>query len=161
MRLHPRQHSGGRTGSRSCSLRVVSMRAVVQRVKSASITVRFDLHAAALYWYGRHGNALGRWAATPVQVEGKLVSSIGPGLLCLIGIKTGDTEADQEFMCACPFTSMPHKVCELLLALKFALEGQQAVCRCKKILNLKLWPDAETGRAWSKSVRGALLQADS
>ena len=98
MQLHPRQHTGRRTGSRSCSLRVVSMRAVVQRVKSASIAVRFVLHTAALYQRERHANALGRWAATPVQVEGKLVSSIGPGLMCLIGIKTGDTEADQEFL---------------------------------------------------------------
>ena len=80
------------------------MRAVVQRVKSASITVRFSPRVASLYLREQQGNAPGRWAATPVQVEGKLVSSIGPGLMCLIGIKTGDTEADQEFLCACPFT---------------------------------------------------------
>ncbi|CAL5226948.1 g9832 [Coccomyxa viridis] len=46
------------------------MRAVVQRVKRAS-----------------------------VEVDGKVVSSIGPGLLCLIGIREGDTPADQEFLC--------------------------------------------------------------
>ncbi|CAL8464211.1 g3746 [Coccomyxa elongata] len=46
------------------------MRTVVQRVRSAS-----------------------------VEVDGKLVSSIGPGLLCLIGVRDTDTVADQEFLC--------------------------------------------------------------
>ncbi|EIE24829.1 D-tyrosyl-tRNA deacylase [Coccomyxa subellipsoidea C-169] len=46
------------------------MRAVIQRVRSAS-----------------------------VEVDGRLVSSIGPGLLCLIGIRDTDTAADQEFLC--------------------------------------------------------------
>ena len=32
-------------------------------------------------------------------MDGKVLSSIGPGLLCLVGIKTGDTEADQDFLC--------------------------------------------------------------
>ena len=45
------------------------MRAVVQRVTSAS-----------------------------VSVEGELVSAIGPGLLCLIGLREGDTPADAEFI---------------------------------------------------------------
>lgn len=45
------------------------MRAVVQRVLSAS-----------------------------VEVEGKLVSSIGPGLLCLVGLGKGDKEEDAEFL---------------------------------------------------------------
>ena len=49
---------------------VFAMRAVVQRVRSAS-----------------------------VEVDGRLVSSIGPGLLCLIGIRDTDTAADQEFLC--------------------------------------------------------------
>lgn len=46
------------------------MRAVVQRVRSASVTV-----------------------------EGKIVSSIGPGLLCLIGVREGDTQKEAELMC--------------------------------------------------------------
>jgi len=33
-----------------------------------------------------------------VQVEDKIVSQIGPGLLCLIGLKDGDTAGDAEFM---------------------------------------------------------------
>ena len=45
------------------------MRAVIQRVTSAS-----------------------------VAVDGEIVSSIGPGLLCLIGIADGDTESDADFM---------------------------------------------------------------
>lgn len=50
-------------------LQVYAMRAVVQRVCSAS-----------------------------VEVDGKLVSSIGPGLLCLIGVRDTDTVADQEYL---------------------------------------------------------------
>ncbi|EFJ43158.1 hypothetical protein VOLCADRAFT_96694 [Volvox carteri f. nagariensis] len=46
------------------------MRAVIQRVKSASVTV-----------------------------DGEVVSSIGPGLLCLIGIRETDTLTDLEFIC--------------------------------------------------------------
>ncbi|GFR49585.1 hypothetical protein Agub_g11651 [Astrephomene gubernaculifera] len=46
------------------------MRAVIQRVSSAS-----------------------------VSVDGEVVSSIGPGLLCLIGIKESDTVKDLEFIC--------------------------------------------------------------
>ena len=32
------------------------------------------------------------------QVDGQLVSSIGPGLLCLIGVKESDTQADQDYL---------------------------------------------------------------
>ena len=46
------------------------MRAVVQRVRSAS-----------------------------VAVDGAEVSRIGRGLLVLVGLRDGDVEADAEFMC--------------------------------------------------------------
>lgn len=49
---------------------VIAMRAVIQRVRSAS-----------------------------VEVDGKVISRIGPGLLCLIGVKDTDATADQEFLC--------------------------------------------------------------
>ena len=45
------------------------MRAVVQRVKSAS-----------------------------VEVDGQVVSSIGEGLLCLVGVSRDDTDRDAEFL---------------------------------------------------------------
>lgn len=45
------------------------MRAVLQRVKTASVTV-----------------------------DGKIVGEIGPGLLVLLGVGKGDTEADVDFM---------------------------------------------------------------
>ena len=32
-------------------------------------------------------------------MDGNIVSSIGPGLLCLIGLKGTDTMLDAEFMC--------------------------------------------------------------
>lgn len=34
----------------------------------------------------------------PAQVDGQIVSSIGPGLLCLVGLRDTDTEADADFM---------------------------------------------------------------
>mmetsp|Transcript_21692 Transcript_21692/g.36265 ORF Transcript_21692/g.36265 Transcript_21692/m.36265 type:complete len:154 (-) Transcript_21692:334-795(-) len=68
------------------------MRAVIQRVTSAS-----------------------------VEVGGEIVSSIGPGILCLIGLKDGDVEADAEFI-------------------------------CRKVLNVRLFENAESGKAWDKSV---------
>jgi D-tyrosyl-tRNA(Tyr) deacylase len=34
-----------------------------------------------------------------VSVEGKVVSSIGPGLMCLVGLRDGDARADLELMC--------------------------------------------------------------
>mmetsp|Transcript_38159 Transcript_38159/g.99089 ORF Transcript_38159/g.99089 Transcript_38159/m.99089 type:complete len:153 (+) Transcript_38159:163-621(+) len=68
------------------------MRAVVQRVTSAS-----------------------------VEVDGQVVSRIGPGLLCLIGAAGGDTEKDAEYI-------------------------------GRKILNMRLFSNAETSKAWDKSV---------
>lgn len=47
------------------------MRLVIQRVKKASVTV-----------------------------AGELISSIGPGLMVLVGVETGDTPADAEWLAA-------------------------------------------------------------
>lgn len=47
------------------------MRAVLQRVLQASVTL---------------------------QETGELISQIGPGLLVLVGLQTGDTKQDLEFM---------------------------------------------------------------
>lgn len=33
-----------------------------------------------------------------LQVDGQVVSSIGPGLLCLIGVKDGDLDKDAEYV---------------------------------------------------------------
>eukprot|EP00210_Caulerpa_lentillifera_P001491 g1430.t1 len=60
------------------------MRAVVQRVKSASVQVEFLCQLS---------NEI------RTQVDGKVVSSIGPGLLCLIGLKKTDTQLDADFLC--------------------------------------------------------------
>lgn len=68
------------------------MRAVVQRVVSAS-----------------------------VEVEGRIVSEIGPGLCVLAGVLESDTSDDASFM-------------------------------CRKVLNMRLWPNEESGRAWDQSV---------
>ncbi|XP_020689059.1 D-aminoacyl-tRNA deacylase isoform X1 [Dendrobium catenatum] len=68
------------------------MRAIVQRVLSAS-----------------------------VEVEGRLVSEIGPGLLVFIGIHESDVEADADYI-------------------------------CRKVLNMRLFPNEKSGKAWDQSV---------
>lgn len=34
-----------------------------------------------------------------MQVEGKTISTIGPGLLCLVGVGRDDSAEDAEYMC--------------------------------------------------------------
>ncbi|XP_062208272.1 uncharacterized protein LOC133909728 isoform X2 [Phragmites australis] len=68
------------------------MRAVVQRVLSAS-----------------------------VEVEGRVVSEIGPGILVLVGVHEADTDSDADYM-------------------------------CRKVLNMRLFPNEKTGKAWDRSV---------
>ncbi|XP_021865100.2 uncharacterized protein [Spinacia oleracea] len=69
-----------------------AMKAVVQRVTSAS-----------------------------VQVDGRIVSEIGPGILVLIGIHESDTDSDSNYI-------------------------------CRKVLNMRLFPNENTGKAWDQSV---------
>mmetsp|Transcript_22326 Transcript_22326/g.26860 ORF Transcript_22326/g.26860 Transcript_22326/m.26860 type:complete len:155 (-) Transcript_22326:195-659(-) len=40
-----------------------------------------------------------RVTAASVEVGGDVVSKIGPGLLVLVGIKDGDTDADADYIC--------------------------------------------------------------
>ncbi|XP_066313724.1 uncharacterized protein [Miscanthus floridulus] len=68
------------------------MRAVVQRVLSAS-----------------------------VEVEGRIVSAIGPGLLVLVGLHEADTDSDADYI-------------------------------CRKVLNMRLFPNDKTEKAWDRSV---------
>ncbi|XP_021766023.1 D-tyrosyl-tRNA(Tyr) deacylase-like [Chenopodium quinoa] len=69
-----------------------AMRAVVQRVTSAS-----------------------------VEVDGSIVSQIGPGLLVLIGVHDSDSDSDSNYL-------------------------------CRKVLNMRLFPNENTGKAWDQSV---------
>ncbi|XP_059440206.1 uncharacterized protein LOC132172680 [Corylus avellana] len=69
-----------------------AMRAVVQRVASAS-----------------------------VEVEGRIVSEIGPGLLVLVGIHESDSDSDADFI-------------------------------CRKVLNMRLFPNENTGKGWDQNV---------
>ncbi|GAB4831344.1 hypothetical protein Ancab_005355 [Ancistrocladus abbreviatus] len=71
---------------------IKAMRAVVQRVASAS-----------------------------VEVEGRIISEIGPGLLVLIGIRDSDTDSDADYI-------------------------------CRKVLNMRLFPNETTGKGWDQSV---------
>ncbi|GLU22921.1 hypothetical protein SLE2022_389570 [Rubroshorea leprosula] len=74
------------------NLQIKAMRAVVQRVVSAS-----------------------------VEVDGRIVSEIGPGLLVLVGIHESDTEADADYI-------------------------------CRKVLNMRLFPNESNGRGWDQNV---------
>ncbi|XP_047333101.1 D-aminoacyl-tRNA deacylase [Impatiens glandulifera] len=68
------------------------MRAVVQRVVSAS-----------------------------VEVEGRVVSEIGPGLLVLVGLHESDVDADADYI-------------------------------CRKVLNMRLFPNEKSGKTWDQNV---------
>ncbi|KAL8143969.1 hypothetical protein V2J09_017001 [Rumex salicifolius] len=75
--LHPLRRSAAAPGagrqrlvSKKRSFQFKAMRAIVQRVSSAS-----------------------------VEVEGRIVSEIGPGLLVLIGIHESDTDSDTDYIC--------------------------------------------------------------
>jgi D-Tyr-tRNAtyr deacylase len=72
------------------------MRAVVQRVASASVEVRFLSLSLALFvcLILRHR----RMIAYIVQVEGRIVSEIGPGLLVLVGLHESDSDSDADYM---------------------------------------------------------------
>ncbi|KAJ0081240.1 hypothetical protein Patl1_10598 [Pistacia atlantica] len=73
-------------------LQIKAMRAVVQRVTSASI-----------------------------EVDGRIVSEIGPGLLVLVGLHESDTDSDADFI-------------------------------CRKVLNMRLFPNENTGKGWDFNV---------
>ncbi|RWR89641.1 Plant peroxidase [Cinnamomum micranthum f. kanehirae] len=68
------------------------MRAVVQRVVSAS-----------------------------VEVDGRTISEIGPGLLVLVGLHESDVESDADYI-------------------------------CRKALNMRLFPNDNSGKTWDQSV---------
>ncbi|KAL3519915.1 hypothetical protein ACH5RR_018064 [Cinchona calisaya] len=74
------------------SFTLTAMRAVVQRVASAS-----------------------------VEVEGRIVSSIGPGLLVLVGLHESDVDSDADYI-------------------------------CRKVLNMRLFPNEKTGKTWDQNV---------
>ncbi|XXG66751.1 hypothetical protein AAC387_Pa06g0263 [Persea americana] len=69
-----------------------NMRAVVQRVVSAS-----------------------------VEVDGRTISEIGPGLLVLVGLHESDVESDADYI-------------------------------CRKVLNMRLFPNDKSGKTWDQSV---------
>jgi len=96
---------------------VTAMRAVVQRVASAS-----------------------------VEVEGRIVSEIGPGLLVLVGIHDTDSDADADYMSS-SFLGLFHS--------NFKFPLLKLVCsfnRCRKVLNMRLFPNENSGKAWDHSV---------
>ncbi|XP_022994489.1 D-aminoacyl-tRNA deacylase isoform X2 [Cucurbita maxima] len=62
-----------------------------------------------------------RVASASVEVDGRTVSEIGPGLLVLIGVHDSDTDSDAEYI-------------------------------CRKVLNMRLFPNESTSKAWDLNV---------
>ncbi|KAH6829129.1 deacylase family protein [Perilla frutescens var. hirtella] len=62
-----------------------------------------------------------RVASATVEVEGRLVSAIGPGLLVLVGLHETDVDPDAEYI-------------------------------CRKVLNMRLFPNEKTGKTWDHNV---------
>ncbi|KAJ7947050.1 D-aminoacyl-tRNA deacylase [Quillaja saponaria] len=62
-----------------------------------------------------------RVASASVEVDGSIVSEIGPGLLVLVGIHDADTDADADYI-------------------------------CRKVLNMRLFPNENTGKGWDQNV---------
>ncbi|KAL2467305.1 D-Tyr-tRNA(Tyr) deacylase family protein [Abeliophyllum distichum] len=62
-----------------------------------------------------------RVASASVEVEGRTVSAIGPGLLVLVGLHESDVESDAEYI-------------------------------CRKVLNMRLYPNEKTGKTWDQNV---------
>lgn len=62
-----------------------------------------------------------RVASASVEVEGRIVSAIGPGLLVLVGLHESDVESDADYI-------------------------------CRKVLNMRLFPNAKTGKTWDRNV---------
>ncbi|XP_054776434.1 uncharacterized protein LOC129284939 isoform X1 [Prosopis cineraria] len=55
------------------------------------------------------------------QVEGRIVSEIGPGLLVLVRLHDSNSDADADYI-------------------------------CRKVLNMRLFPNESTGKGWDQSV---------
>ncbi|XP_058195910.1 uncharacterized protein LOC131312158 isoform X1 [Rhododendron vialii] len=62
-----------------------------------------------------------RVAAASVEVEGRIVSAIGAGLLVLVGLHESDVDSDADYI-------------------------------CRKVLNMRLFPNEKTGKNWDQNV---------
>jgi len=77
---------------------ITAMRAVVQRVASASVEVSLSLSLSiSLSLYLSH-ILRHRRIITFFQVDGRIVSEIGPGLLVLVGVHESDSDSDADYM---------------------------------------------------------------
>lgn len=119
------------------------MRAVVQRVASASVEV--NKWWLCFSWYF----SLYIWcSSSQLQVEGRTVSAIGPGLLVLVGLHDSDVDSDADFMYSFLFYSI----------ILFFLSYNRVICwfnfiyRCRKVLNMRLFPNDTTGKSWDRNV---------
>ncbi|GFZ06123.1 D-Tyr-tRNA(Tyr) deacylase family protein [Actinidia rufa] len=62
-----------------------------------------------------------RVACASVEVEGRIVSEIGPGLLVLVGLHESDVDSDADYI-------------------------------CRKVLNMRLFPNDKSGKNWDQNV---------
>ena len=83
------------------AIRITGMRAVVQRVSSASVEVHFFLSTPpnkSQSSYSSSSYSLNISIYRCYQVEGRVVSEIGAGLLVLVGLHDSDTDSDADYM---------------------------------------------------------------
>jgi D-Tyr-tRNAtyr deacylase len=74
------------------------MRAVVQRVLSASVEVILSSSTRHIYCILHETTGGADWSLRGSQVEGRVVSAIGPGVLVLVGVHESDTDSDADYM---------------------------------------------------------------
>ncbi|KAL5577630.1 hypothetical protein UlMin_019329 [Ulmus minor] len=71
-----------------------------------------------------------RVTSASVEVQGRKVSEIGPGLLVLVGLHDPDSDSDAIYT-NCPWNPLSS---------------------CQKVLNLRLFPNETSGRGWNQNV---------
>ena len=115
------------------------MRAVVQRVLSASVEVSALLNSLCTVvicsesWWTRALNA----PSGRSQVEGRVVSAIGPGLLVLVGVHEADTDSDADYMYRLLFINPPHFL--QLVAYYWLLPAIVSIIVCLDFTHSNLW----------------------
>ncbi|KAK8914017.1 hypothetical protein KSP39_PZI024189 [Platanthera zijinensis] len=97
-----------------------------------------------------------RVVSAGVEVEGRLVSEIGPGLLVLVGIHESDVEADADYISGAE--GLRARIGgRLEAAAGWTQSGDVDEApadggSCRKVLNMRLFPNEKSGKAWDLNV---------
>lgn len=129
-----------------------AMRAVVQRVASASVQVSHSLFLSHSSFFLTYTSPAQH--SITFQVEGRTVSEIGPGLVVLVGLHESDSESDAEFMyhISSPIGCFFYKFLPKFILLTIFFKIFFLLDRCRKVLNMRLFPNESTGRGWDQNV---------